>query len=44
MAVKEIREAESIYNQAAPYLLVIARFPIDALTSEWNIRVNRPID
>lgn len=33
-AVKEIKEADSIYNQAAPYLLVTARFPIDALTSE----------
>lgn len=44
MAVKEIREADSIYDQAAPYLLVTARFPIDALTSEWSIGVNRPID
>lgn len=43
-AVKEIREADSVYDQAAPYLLVTARFPIDALTSEWSIGVNRPID
>ena len=43
-AVKEIKEADSIYDQAAPYLLATARFPIDALTSEWTIGVNRPID
>ncbi|PVH90418.1 hypothetical protein DM02DRAFT_547825, partial [Periconia macrospinosa] len=27
-----------------PYLLVTARFPIDALSAEWSIGVNRPID
>jgi hypothetical protein len=43
-AVKEIRDADSIYDQAALYLLVTARFPIDALTSECSIGVNRPID
>ena len=43
-AVKEIKEADSIYDQAAPYLLVTAKFPIDALTSEWSIGLNRPID
>lgn len=43
-AVKEVKEADSIYDQAAPYLLVTARFPIDALTAEWSIGVNRPID
>lgn len=43
-AVKEIREADSIYDQAAPYLLVTAKFPIDALSSEWSIGANRPID
>ena len=43
-AVKQIKEADSIYDQAAPYLLVTAKFPIDALTSEWSIGVNRPID
>ena len=43
-AVKEIKEADSIYDQAAPYLLATAKFPIDALTSEWSIGVNRPID
>jgi hypothetical protein len=32
--VKEIKEADSIYDQAAPYLLVTAKFPIDALTLE----------
>lgn len=43
-AGKELREADSIYDQAAPYLLATARFPIDALTAEWSIGVNRPID
>lgn len=43
-AVKEIKEADSIYDLAAPYLLATAKFPIDALTSEWSIGVNRPID
>lgn len=43
-AVKGIREADSIYDQAAPYLLATAKFPIDALTSEWSIGANRPID
>lgn len=42
--VTGIREAASIYDQAAPYLLATAKFPIDALTSEWNIGANRPID
>lgn len=41
---KEIREADSLHEQAAPYLLGTAKFPIDALTSEWSIGVNRPID
>ena len=31
-AVKEIREADCVYDQAAPYLLVTARFLINALT------------
>ncbi|CAN9177172.1 unnamed protein product, partial [Alternaria alternata] len=43
-AVKEMREADCVYDRAAPYLLVTARFPIDALTSEWSIGMNRPID
>jgi hypothetical protein len=33
-AVKEIREADCVYDRAALYLLVTARFPIDALTLE----------
>ena len=44
VAAKGIREADSIYDQAAPYLLATAKFPIDALTSEWNLGANRPID
>ncbi|KAG9185003.1 hypothetical protein G6011_11833 [Alternaria panax] len=43
-AVKEMREADCVYDRAAPYLLVTVRFPIDSLTSEWSIGVNRPID
>lgn len=30
--VKGIREADSVYEQAAPYLLATDDFPIDALT------------
>ena len=33
-AVKETREADSIYIPAVPYLLITAKFLIDALTSE----------
>jgi hypothetical protein len=43
-AVKEMREADCVCDRAAPYLLVTVRFPIDSLTSEWSIGVNRPID
>lgn len=39
-----VKEADSIYDQAAPYLLATAKFPTDALTSEWSIGANRPID
>jgi hypothetical protein len=44
VAVDGIREAASIYDQAALYLLATAKFPINALTSEWNIGANRPIN
>lgn len=40
----EIRDADSIHDQVAPYLLVTAKFPIDALSAEWSTGVNRPID
>lgn len=42
--VVEVKEGDSIYDQAAPYLLATARFPIDALTSQWSNGINRPID
>jgi len=35
---------KSIRQQAEPYRLATARFPIDALTSTWRIGSNRPID
>jgi hypothetical protein len=38
------KEVESVYDQAEPYRLVTAKFPIDALTPEWRIGVNRPIN
>ena len=44
VAAKGIREADSIYDQAAPYLLATAKFLINALTSEWNLSANRPIN
>ena len=43
-AVKGMREGDCVYDRAAPYLLATAKFPIDALTSEWSMGVNRPID
>lgn len=35
---------ESIREQAEPYRLVTAKFPIDALTPTWSVGVNRPIN
>ena len=35
---------KSIRQQAEPYRLATARFPIDALTPTWRIGSNRPID
>ena len=43
-AVKGVKEAEVIYDQAAPHLLVTARFAINAPTPEWSISVNRLIN
>lgn len=40
----EIEETTPIHEQAAPYLLAIAKFPIDALSAEWSFGVNRSID
>ncbi|KAH7334195.1 hypothetical protein BKA66DRAFT_555351 [Pyrenochaeta sp. MPI-SDFR-AT-0127] len=39
-----LNEADSVYDQAKPYRLVTAKFPIDALTPEWSIGTNRPIN
>lgn len=40
----KVNEARPIHEQTAPFLLVTAKFPIDALTAEWSVGVNRPID
>ena len=37
-------EAQSAVEEAKPYLLVTAKFPIDALTPEWSLGVNRSIN
>ena len=39
-----VRETETVYDQAESYLLTTVKFPIDALTAEWDIGVNRPIN
>ncbi|KAF2174792.1 hypothetical protein K469DRAFT_770346 [Zopfia rhizophila CBS 207.26] len=39
-----LKEIDSVREQAEPYRLVTAKFPIDALTPEWTVGLNRPID
>lgn len=39
-----IKDVESIRDQAEPYRLVTAKFPIDALTPIWTVGANRPIN
>ena len=39
-----LKEVDSAYVQAKQYRLVTAKFPIDALTPEWSIGVNRSIN
>jgi hypothetical protein len=39
-----LKEVDSIYDQARPYFLATAKFPIDSLTPVWTVGANRPID
>jgi hypothetical protein len=39
-----VKEVESVYDQSEQYRLVTVKFPIDALTPEWSIGTNRPIN
>jgi hypothetical protein len=39
-----LKEVESVYDQSEPYRLATVKFPIDALTPEWRIGTNRPIN
>ena len=39
-----LKEVDSIHDQARPYRLVTAKFPIDSLTLVWTVGANRPID
>ena len=39
-----LKEVDSIHDQARPYWLVTAKFPIDFLTPVWTIGANKPID
>lgn len=41
---REGSEGSSVREQAEPYRLVTAKFPIDALTAEWKDGTNRPIN
>ena len=38
------QETDSILEQARPYLLSVARLPVEALTSTWNQGQNRRLD
>ena len=47
--VQDLREAtptnaKSICEQAEPYRLSTARFPLEALTSSWSVGSNRTVD
>lgn len=42
--VKDLTHGLSIAEQAKPYLLITAKFPLDALTSVWSVGSNRPLD
>jgi len=37
-------ETKPVLEEAEPFRLVTAKFPIDALTPEWSVGVNRPIN
>lgn len=39
-----LKGVDPVYDQAEPYRLVTAQFPIDALTPEWSIGTNRLVN
>lgn len=39
-----LKDVESVCDQAEKYRLATVKFPIDALTPEWSIGMNRPIN
>jgi hypothetical protein len=39
-----LKEVESLHDQTEPYRLATVKFPIDALSPDWSIGTNRPID
>jgi hypothetical protein len=39
-----LKEVESLHDQTDPYRLATVKFPIDALSPDWSIGTNRPID
>ncbi len=43
-AAKDLKSAKTVRQQAEPYRIMTAKFPIDALTPSWGIGRNRPID
>lgn len=42
--LEEVKEARSTQDEAKPYYLTTVRFPIDALTADWSVGVNREIN
>lgn len=41
---KDLKSAKTVRQQAEPYRIMTAKFPIDALTPSWGVGRNRPID
>ena len=39
-----LRDAKSVREQAEPYRLSTAKFPLEALTPSWSIGSNRTVD
>ena len=39
-----LKEMDSAHDQAEPYRLMTAKFPIDELTPEWSMGANRSVD
>lgn len=41
---EDLTSAKPVREQAEPYRIITAKFPIDALTASWSVGSNRPID